>query len=54
MTLSIKNIVVYTQMGPKVVALRDEYMRYAVQKCSSILNEYRSALETIAGRFSKH
>lgn len=35
---------------PKVQALRDEYMRYAVEKCSSILREYRSALETIAER----
>jgi hypothetical protein len=37
------------QIGPKVQALRDEYMRYAVEKCSSVLREYRSALETIAG-----
>lgn len=35
---------------PKVQALRDEYMRYAVEKCSSVLREYRSALETIAER----
>ncbi|BBN18797.1 hypothetical protein MPTK1_8g05580 [Marchantia polymorpha subsp. ruderalis] len=35
-------------LGPKVVALRDEYMRWAVEKCHSILKEYRSALETIA------
>lgn len=37
------------QLGPKVVALREEYMRYAVEKCASILKEYRSALETLAG-----
>ncbi|CAM6085693.1 unnamed protein product [Calypogeia fissa] len=35
-------------LGPKVVALREEYMRYAVEKCSSVLKEYRSALETLA------
>ncbi|KAG6545655.1 hypothetical protein Mapa_012840 [Marchantia paleacea] len=35
-------------LGPKVVALRDEYIRWAVEKCHSILKEYRSALETIA------
>ena len=37
------------QIGPKVQALRDEYVRYAVEKCLSVLREYRSALETIAG-----
>ncbi|KAL2608746.1 hypothetical protein R1flu_027319 [Riccia fluitans] len=35
-------------LGPKVVAIRDEYMRWAVEKCHSVLREYRSALETIA------
>nr|QKY65071.1 AAA-type ATPase family protein [Passiflora biflora] len=34
-------------LAPKLEALRDEYMRYAVEKCSSILQEYRSAVETI-------
>lgn len=42
---------IFMQVVPKVQALRDEYMRYAVEKCSSILREYRSALETIAGAF---
>ncbi|KAJ7555184.1 hypothetical protein O6H91_05G025400 [Diphasiastrum complanatum] len=37
-------------LGPKIQALRDAYMRYAVEKCSSVLEEYRSALETIADR----
>ncbi|XP_010461995.1 PREDICTED: probable inactive ATP-dependent zinc metalloprotease FTSHI 4, chloroplastic [Camelina sativa] len=32
---------------PKLEALRDEYMRFAVEKCSSILQEYQSALEEI-------
>ncbi|KAG0618573.1 hypothetical protein M758_4G074600 [Ceratodon purpureus] len=41
---------VMVHIVPKVQALRDEYMRYAVEKCSSILREYRSALETIAER----
>ncbi|KAL0721421.1 hypothetical protein Bca4012_036020 [Brassica carinata] len=32
---------------PKLEALRDEYMRFSVEKCSSILQEYQSALEEI-------
>ncbi|CAH8391153.1 unnamed protein product [Eruca vesicaria subsp. sativa] len=32
---------------PKLEALRDEYMRFGVEKCSSILQEYQSALEEI-------
>ncbi|ESQ31421.1 hypothetical protein EUTSA_v10003640mg [Eutrema salsugineum] len=32
---------------PKLEALRDEYMRFAVEKCSSVLREYQSALEEI-------
>lgn len=32
---------------PKLEALRDEYMRFAVEKCSSILQEHQSALEEI-------
>ncbi|CAN6821920.1 unnamed protein product [Brassica oleracea var. botrytis] len=32
---------------PKLEALRDEYMVFAVEKCSSILQEYQSALEEI-------
>ncbi|CAL0319697.1 unnamed protein product [Lupinus luteus] len=31
----------------KLEALRDEYMRYATEKCSSVLYEYQSAVETI-------
>nr|QKY65104.1 AAA-type ATPase family protein [Passiflora pittieri] len=34
-------------LAPKLEALRDEYIRYAVEKCSSILREYRAAVETI-------
>ncbi|CAM6071688.1 unnamed protein product [Sphagnum tenellum] len=41
---------VMVHIGPKVQALRDEYMRFAVEKCSAVLREYRSALETIAQR----
>ncbi|GLU12559.1 hypothetical protein SLE2022_292250 [Rubroshorea leprosula] len=31
----------------KLEALRDEYMRFAVEKCASVLREYHSAIETI-------
>ncbi|XP_017421742.1 probable inactive ATP-dependent zinc metalloprotease FTSHI 4, chloroplastic isoform X2 [Vigna angularis] len=31
----------------KLEALRDEYMRYATEKCSSVLKEYHLAVETI-------
>ncbi|KAK7282341.1 hypothetical protein RIF29_11026 [Crotalaria pallida] len=34
-------------LAMKLEALRDEYMRYATEKCSSVLNEYQSAVETI-------
>lgn len=34
-------------LRPKLISLRDEYMRYAIQKCRSVLEEYRSALETL-------
>ncbi|KAJ7945254.1 ATP-dependent zinc metalloprotease FtsH [Quillaja saponaria] len=34
-------------LAVKLEALRDEYMRYAVEKCSSVLREYHSAVETI-------
>nr|DAD39922.1 TPA_asm: hypothetical protein HUJ06_014245 [Nelumbo nucifera] len=34
-------------LAPKVEALRDEYMRFAVEKCASVLREYHSAVETI-------
>lgn len=37
-----------THLGPKVQALRDEYMRFALEKCAAVLKEYRSAVETIA------
>lgn len=39
---------VVTHLGPKVQALRDEYMRFALEKCNAILRECRSAVETIA------
>eukprot|EP00850_Spirogloea_muscicola_P015729 SM000123S25841 [mRNA] locus=s123:211711:217315:+ [translate_table: standard] len=44
---------VVTHLGPKIVALRDEYMRYAVEKATAILKEYRSAVETIAEMLSE-
>ncbi|XP_024023621.1 probable inactive ATP-dependent zinc metalloprotease FTSHI 4, chloroplastic [Morus notabilis] len=34
-------------LAAKLEALRDEYMRYAVDKCSSVLREYHLAVETI-------
>ncbi|VVA20417.1 PREDICTED: cell division [Prunus dulcis] len=34
-------------LAAKLEALRDEYMRYAEGKCSSVLREYHSAVETI-------
>ncbi|RWV93926.1 hypothetical protein BHE74_00022342 [Ensete ventricosum] len=34
-------------LAAKLEALRHEYMRFAVEKCSSVLREYRSAVETI-------
>lgn len=34
-------------LAAKLEALRSEYMRFAVEKCSSVLREYRSAVETI-------
>ncbi|KAA0025531.1 putative inactive ATP-dependent zinc metalloprotease FTSHI 4 [Cucumis melo var. makuwa] len=34
-------------LAPKLEALREEYLRYAVEKCFSILREYHSAVETI-------
>lgn len=34
-------------LAAKLEALRDEYMQYAVDKCSSVLREYHSAVETI-------
>ncbi|XP_024517746.1 probable inactive ATP-dependent zinc metalloprotease FTSHI 4, chloroplastic [Selaginella moellendorffii] len=41
---------VLVHLNPKIQALRDEYMRYAIEKCTSVLLEYRSALETMADR----
>lgn len=34
-------------LAAKLEALREEYMRFAVDKCSSVLREYHSAVETI-------
>ncbi|ESR45489.1 putative inactive ATP-dependent zinc metalloprotease FTSHI 4 [Citrus sinensis] len=34
-------------LATKLEALRDEYMRFAVEKCVSVLREYHSAVETI-------
>nr|CAD1836897.1 unnamed protein product [Ananas comosus var. bracteatus] len=34
-------------LAAKLEALRNEYMRFAVEKCSAVLREYRSAVETI-------
>lgn len=34
-------------LATKLEALRDEYLRFAVEKCASVLREYHSAVETI-------
>ncbi|XP_057544321.1 probable inactive ATP-dependent zinc metalloprotease FTSHI 4, chloroplastic [Amaranthus tricolor] len=34
-------------LAPKLEALREEYMRFAVEKCSSVLREHSAAVETI-------
>ncbi|KAK3211494.1 hypothetical protein Dsin_016200 [Dipteronia sinensis] len=34
-------------LAAKLEALREEYMRFAVEKCASVLREYHSAVETI-------
>jgi len=39
----------FIQLAMKLEALRDEYMRYATEKCSSVLQEYHLAVETITG-----
>lgn len=41
----------YLQLASKLEALRDEYMRFAVDKCSSVLRENHFALEKITGIF---
>lgn len=48
-TNSISDFLNLKQLATKLEALRDEYMRYAVDKCSSVLREYHSAVETITG-----
>ncbi|GAB2294724.1 Probable inactive ATP-dependent zinc metalloprotease FTSHI 4, chloroplastic, partial [Dionaea muscipula] len=35
------------QLAAKIEALKIEYIRFVVEKCSSVLREYRSAVETI-------
>lgn len=37
------------QLAAKVEVLRDEYIRFAVEKCTSILNENHAAVEAITG-----
>ncbi|KAK6150732.1 hypothetical protein DH2020_015664 [Rehmannia glutinosa] len=41
-------------LAAKLEALREEYMRFAVEKCSSVLREYRHAVENITGWFLLH
>lgn len=43
------NSIFLQQLAPKLEALQDEYMRFAVEKCGSVLREYHSAVETITG-----
>ncbi|KAK8971385.1 ATP-dependent zinc metalloprotease FtsH [Platanthera guangdongensis] len=40
-------------LAAKLEALRSEYIRFAIEKCSSVLNEYHSAVETITGMESQ-
>lgn len=42
------------QLAAKLQALRDEYMRFSVEKCASVLREYRPAVENITGWFDLH
>ncbi|KAM7513794.1 hypothetical protein LguiA_003377 [Lonicera macranthoides] len=42
-----RNMDVVPNLLTKIEALRDEYIRFAVDKCSSVLKEYLSAVETI-------
>lgn len=44
----------FPQLAAKLEALRDEYMRYAVEKCAAVLREHHSAVETITGNFAWH
>lgn len=37
------------QLVTKLEALREEYMRFAVEKCACVLREYRPAVENITG-----
>ncbi|KAH9307402.1 hypothetical protein KI387_035313 [Taxus chinensis] len=42
------NADVMVHLRRKIQALRDEYVRFGVEKCTSVLREYRSAVENIA------
>lgn len=37
-------------LAPKLEALRDEYMRFALEKCTSVLREHHEAVEVIANK----
>lgn len=37
------------QLRPKLEALREEYLRYGIQKCEAILTECQPALEDLVG-----
>ena len=45
----IINFIMFIQLAVKLEALRDEYMRFSVEKCASVLREFHSAVETITG-----
>eukprot|EP00252_Welwitschia_mirabilis_P023411 TRINITY_DN6600_c0_g2_i1.p1 TRINITY_DN6600_c0_g2~~TRINITY_DN6600_c0_g2_i1.p1 ORF type:complete len:851 (-),score=192.60 TRINITY_DN6600_c0_g2_i1:561-3113(-) len=38
---------VMLHIGPKIEALRDEYIRYGMETCASVLRECRSAVQTL-------
>lgn len=44
----------HLQLASKLEALREEYMRFAVEKCSSALREHRPAVEKITGQLFLH
>lgn len=40
----------HVQLAAKLEALREEYIRFAVEKCSTALREHRPAVEKITGQ----
>lgn len=44
----------YLQLAAKLEALREEYLRFAIDKCSAAIREHRSAVENITGQLLMH